>query len=70
MTFGTTVNQPIRLYWTDNPNLNVTHYKIWRRVKHNGVVYPDEIITNVNRGVQTYQDMGYVLTSTYSHDLL
>jgi hypothetical protein len=70
LTYGTTVNQPIRLYWTDNPNTNVTQYKIWRRVKHNGVVYPDELIATVNRGVQTYQDWEYALTSTYSHDLL
>lgn len=68
--FGPDVGQPIVIYWTDNINGNVTQYQIWRRVKHNGVVGPDTHIGTVGSGVQTFTDYDYLLTSTYSDDLL
>jgi hypothetical protein len=70
VNFGSTVGQPIVIYWTDNPNTNVTQYQIWRRVKHNGVVGADTHIGTVNRGVQTFTDYSYLLTASYSADLI
>jgi hypothetical protein len=70
INFGSDVGQPIVIYWTDNINSNVTQYQIWRRVKHNGVVGPDTYIGTVSSGVQTFTDYDYLLTSTYSDDLL
>ena len=68
--FGTNVNQPIEIKWNDNPNPNVTQYQIWRKVKHNGVVGPERLIGTVGRGVGRYVDYDYVLTSSYTDDLL
>ena len=68
--FDTIVNQPIKIYWNDNPNSNVTQYQIWRKVKHNGVMGNPVLLATVSRGVGTYTDYDYTLTSTYSHDLL
>jgi hypothetical protein len=67
--FDTIVNQPIKIYWNDNPNSNVTQYQIWRKVKHNGVMGNPVLLATVSRGVGTYTDYDYTLTSTYSHDL-
>ncbi len=59
------VGEPITITWTDNPNTNVTLYKIYRKVKHNGVVGPEVLLTTVNRGVQTYTDYEYTKTQGY-----
>ncbi len=64
--YNNTVNQPIQMYWTDNPNPNVT-YQIWRNIKgSSGPV----ILATIGRGVQTYTDYDYLYTSTYTNDLL
>ncbi|MEJ5352392.1 MAG: T9SS type A sorting domain-containing protein [Melioribacteraceae bacterium] len=68
--FGTQVGQPIEVLWNDNPNPNVTQYQIWRKVKHNGVVGPEQLIGTVGRGVGRFVDYDYVLTSSYTNDLL
>ena len=68
--FGSQVGAPIEIYWNDNPNPNVTQYQIWRKVKHNGVVGPERLIGTVGRGVGRYVDYDYVLTSSYTNDLL
>lgn len=68
--FGNQVGKPIEIYWTDNPNPNVTQYQIWRRVKHNGVTGPEQNIGTVGRGIQKFVDYDYVLTSSYTNDLL
>ncbi len=67
---GAPVGQPIVVTWTDNPNTAVNQVQIWRRVKHNGVVGSDVLLTTVGRGVQTYTDYEYVATDGYTHDLL
>lgn len=67
---GAPVGQPIVVTWTDNPNTAVNQFQIWRRVKHNGVVGSDVLLTTVGRGVQTYTDYEYVATDGYTHDLL
>ncbi len=60
ISFGTTLNMPIVINWTDNPNSNVTQYRIHRREYNNGWS-ADQIIANVNSGVQTYTDNEYIL---------
>jgi hypothetical protein len=67
---GGTVGQPVVVTWTDNPNTAVNQFQIWRRVKHNSVVGSDVLLTTVGRGVQTYTDNDYAVTSGYTHDLL
>jgi hypothetical protein len=67
---GNTYNQPIVLYWNEHPNVNVTQYQIWRRVKHNGVMGDSCLIATVNRGTTSYVDDEYNLTRSYSNDLL
>lgn len=67
---GTTVNQPIVLYWNEHPNVNVTQYQIWRKVKHNGVMGDANLIATVNRGTTSYVDNEFNLTRSYSNDLL
>ena len=59
------------LTWTDNVNSNVTQYQIWRYVKEQstGEITISQIAT-VNRGIQTYTDYDYVVTSGYVEDLL
>ena len=68
ISFGyhNTVNQPIQMYWTDNPNPNVT-YQIWRNIKGgSGPV----LLATVGRGIQSYTDYDYLYTRTYTNDLL
>jgi Secretion system C-terminal sorting domain len=64
------VGQPIQFHWTDNPNTGVTQYKIWRWVKHNGVMGDKILIATVGRGVQTFTDNDYAFTRGYTVDLL
>jgi hypothetical protein len=67
---GTVYNQPIVLYWNEHPNINVTQYQIWRKVKHNGVMSNAYLIATVNRGTTSYTDYDYNLTNGYTSDLL
>lgn len=67
---GNTYNQPIVLYWNEHPNVNVTQYKIWRQVKHNGVMGVAQLIATTNRGTTSYIDDEYNLTRSYTNDLL
>ncbi len=60
ITFGSNLNMPIVINWTDNQNSNVTQYRIHRREYNNGWS-ADQIIANVNSGVQTYTDNEYIL---------
>ncbi|MBE0539043.1 MAG: T9SS type A sorting domain-containing protein [Ignavibacterium sp.] len=70
LTMGTAVGQPIVLYWNEHPNTNVTQYKIWRKVKHNGVMGGEYLIATKNRGTTSYIDNDYALTSGYTDDLI
>ena len=52
---GNPRNPPkVQLSWNEHPNTNVTQYKIWRKVKHNGVMGDPSLIATVNRGTTTY----------------
>ena len=65
------VNQSPVITWTDNVNSNVTQYQIWRYVKDkNTGDVTTSLLTTVNRGVQSYTDYDYVITSGYTVDLL
>lgn len=70
LTMGTVVGQPIILYWNEHPNVNVTQYKIWRKVKHNGVMGGEYLIATKNRGTTSCVDNDYTLTNGYTDDLL
>ena len=59
--FGTVINDPIKVIWTDNPNTAVTYYNIYRREKINGVYTSPLLIGTVNRGVGYYNDADYTL---------
>ena len=59
--FGSSQNDPIVLYWTDNPK--ATRYQIWRHVRIDGVWQSDQQIAIVNTGVGTYTDMDYSLNA-------
>lgn len=71
LSANSVVNQPVILYWNDNINSNVTYYQIWRYSKsqYNGL-YIYEQIAAVNRGIQTYTDYDFKLTSGYTDFLL
>jgi len=60
ISFGSTLNMPIVINWTDNPNSNVTQYRIHRREYNNGWS-ADQIIATFNSGVQTYTDNECIL---------
>ncbi len=64
------VGQPIVVTWVDNPNTAVNQFEIRRKVKHNGVVGAEVLLTTLGRGVQSYTDYEYVATDGYTHDLL
>jgi len=64
------VGQPIVIKWNEHPNLGVTQYQVWRRVRHQGVTGSDVLLTTVNRGTTTYIDYDYSYTSSYSDDML
>ncbi|MFA7419503.1 MAG: T9SS type A sorting domain-containing protein [Melioribacteraceae bacterium] len=68
--YGQTVGQPIEIYWTENPNTQITEYEIWRRVKSNGVLGPETKIATVGRGVQLHTDYAYALTDGYTDKLI
>ncbi len=70
VNFGTTVNAPILVKWTDNVNANVTTYSIYRKVYKNYVWGPETLIGTVNRGVQQFQDMDYLLANNKQYDLI
>ena len=71
LSANTVVDQPVILYWNDNINSNVTYYQIWRYSKnqYTGIGTYEQIAT-VNRGVQTYTDYDFKLTSGYTNYLL
>jgi hypothetical protein len=67
--YGTTVGQPITIYWSEHPLSNVS-YQIWRRVRHNGVTGSAALLDTLSHGTTSYIDYDYLLTSSYTDDLL
>ncbi|MDP2037912.1 MAG: T9SS type A sorting domain-containing protein [Ignavibacteria bacterium] len=70
ISFGTTVGQPVVINWTDNPNSNVTQYRIHRRIYQNGVWSADAVIATVNSGVESYTDYDFNLSVWHQNILL
>ena len=55
---GTTLNDNIHIYWTDNQNSIVDHYYIYRKIGYRGT---PSLIASVGRGVQQCIDGCYYL---------
>jgi len=70
LQFNSIAGQNVTLYWTLNPNQYITSYKIWRKVKHNGVMGAAVNISTVSSTTTSYIDLDYVITSGYTDDLL
>ena len=68
--FNDVVGQKVTLYWTLNPNPYITQYKIWRKVKHNGVMGSEVNIATLSSTTASYVDQQYTITSGYTDDLL
>ncbi|KAA3660563.1 MAG: hypothetical protein DWQ10_06375, partial [Calditrichaeota bacterium] len=62
----------ITITWPENPNSNVTQYRIYRKVKHSqsGTWDPEQVLTTVSRGTTSYTDPEYIYTSGYTDDLV
>ncbi|MBI5809225.1 MAG: hypothetical protein HZA74_12580, partial [Ignavibacteriales bacterium] len=67
--FSKEVGLPIKIYWTDNVNPNVT-YKIYRKVYKNGVWNNETLIGEVGKGVENFEDPDYLLANFKQYDLL
>jgi len=67
---GGDVDENIQVAWTEHPNTNVTQYQIWRRVKDNGVLGSPTLEATVNRGTTSYTDTDFIITASYTEDLI
>ncbi len=57
---GTTVGQPVTLYWSEHPNPLVTQYQVWRKERFNGTTSSPHLLTTVNRGTTSYIDNDFI----------
>jgi len=65
------VGQPVRVLWREHPNPKVTKYQVWRRVKsQNGKLSSAECVATLDRGMTSWEDPSYELTTSYTHDLI
>lgn len=64
--------QNIHLTWSENSgdDSRISHYQIWRRVRHNNTTGNPQLIATLNRGTTEFTDYDYKYTSYYSDDLL
>lgn len=62
-TITSAVGQPVAFRWNNNPNTNVTQYKVYRKVKHNGVWGAEVLKATKTRSDTTYTDNEYIRTS-------
>lgn len=68
LTISASINQPVVLVWNDNVNNSVTYYQIWRYSKNQNTGYSVyEQIGTVNRGIQTFIDNDFVVSSYYDY---
>ena len=57
-------NLPITLNWTEYPNVNVTQYQIWRRVRYQQEPTGDPVLLDsVSRGTTSYIDYDFYGTN-------
>ena len=64
LTITSPVGQPVAFSWSEHPNTNVTQYKIYRKVKHNGVWGAEVLKATKLRGNTSYTDNEYIRTSS------
>ena len=60
------VGHNVQVTWTDNPNSDVTQYRIHRKTKHGS----DIQVTTVGRNVGSWTDLDYLVTGTGSDSML
>jgi hypothetical protein len=60
----------IRINWSTHPDNRVDGYKIWRRVKHNGVVGDSVLLSTVGSSTTYYIDYDYAYTDGYTDDIV
>lgn len=63
---GAPIGQNVKVTWTDNPNPDVTQYRIYRRTKDR----PWEWVASKARGIQSWTDTGFKVTGTGSDAFL
>lgn len=66
--FGSVIGNPVVIYWTDNVNVNVNQYHIYRKILQNGVWGPETHLATVGRGVQTFTDNEIILAQWKQYD--
>lgn len=66
MQAGAPVGYNVVVSWTDNPNSDVTQYRIFRKTKHGS----DNQVATVNSGVESWTDQDFVITGTGSDSML
>lgn len=64
------VGTNIRIVWAEHPNLNVSQYQVWRKVKHLGQWQGPTLLATLDRGTTSFTDDEYIYTSGYTDDLL
>jgi hypothetical protein len=65
------IGKPIRVVWSEHPNLKITRYQVWRRVKsQRGTLSPPVCVATLSRGATSWEDSNYELTARYTHDLI
>jgi hypothetical protein len=66
--YGTTVGDPIVVYWTAHPSSLVVGYEVWRTIKN--VQSATRIATISDRTVTSYTDNECLYTDSYTNDLI
>ncbi|MBS3944789.1 MAG: hypothetical protein KGZ42_04775, partial [Melioribacter sp.] len=71
LTSNSQVGQNVTLIWNAHPNSNVTGYKVYRKVKINGVVGPETLLATItSRYTTSYTDYEYTITNDPNDDRL
>jgi hypothetical protein len=65
-TAGGSIGSNPHLSWARHPNSDVNYY-VYRKVRHNGVTGPEELLATLSNGTTSYDDPDWVLVglSTY-----
>lgn len=68
---GGSVGSYVHVTWDVHPNTNVVRYDIWRRVKENGQLMPEQQVATINsRTTSSWYDYDYQVTSGYTDDIV
>ncbi|OGU59403.1 MAG: hypothetical protein A2V66_16185 [Ignavibacteria bacterium RBG_13_36_8] len=69
LTSNSTPEEYVTLYWNEHPNSNV-YYKIYRKVKTNGVMGSEVYLGSVSHGTTTYIDYEWTIADGSTTNLL